>query len=168
MKYTGFLFFTIFAFHSVALNASCGDFFSLSSAKEELERKLGFSTKLEGNEKSLILLDESNELIAEAYFSVKDNLLKIILIDILEKKNYKKGISTFLFAHILNQYPSIQKVEASISGENYKVFSTNFNNGLSCEEALLTTPAAKIRLKFGFRKILEANCDGVPKLVLAK
>lgn len=65
-----------------------------------------------------------------------------------------KGVNTMLFARVLSQYPSIQRIATTLAEENLAIFKSAIKLGAKPLEALQATPAYKTRKTLGFGRVL--------------
>ncbi len=79
-----------------------------------------------------------------------------------------RAISKLLFAHVLSRYPKIQIVESILTLDNDDVIREAIAGGSTCKEAIRLTYAVKMRVRFGFTRLLnEPTClDYDPTVVI--
>ncbi len=78
--------------------------------------------------------------------------LSIDNIDVVNENNQRKGLSELLLGEALKHFPGIRRINSTMSLDNLRVLKKALNSGLDCEAAMRTTPAYKIRARFGFTK----------------
>lgn len=65
-----------------------------------------------------------------------------------------KGVNTMLFARVLSQYPSIERIATTLAEENIAIFKSAVKLGAKPLDALQATPAYKTRKKLGFGRVV--------------
>ena len=65
-----------------------------------------------------------------------------------------KGVNTMLFARVLSQHPTIERIATSLAEENIAIFKSAIKLGAKPLEALEATPAYKVRKKLGFGRVV--------------
>lgn len=77
-------------------------------------------------------------------------VLKIIHVDVANAIKDQR-VSTYLLARALAEYPDVNVIKSMLSDENFKAYREAPKG--SDEEALKSTPAYRIRARFGFTEI---------------
>lgn len=81
-------------------------------------------------------------------------------IHVLSMKSAEKesGVGTAAFSEMLRDNPNAKVIYTKFSDDNHRILRDLTKGGMSCIEAMKLTPAYKIRAKFGWTKIVNAEC----------
>lgn len=135
-----------------------------SSPEEKVATKLGYLPEsrhlkgVQGTKDEIQLLDREGKLIGYFQYQMLGRRLMVKSVNIGQQENQRKGLSEYLFSRALARHPETDSVTAELAHDNAGQFYKARREGLSCEDAIRTTPAYRLRTKFGFTKLLQVDC----------
>jgi hypothetical protein len=81
-------------------------------------------------------------------------------IDFMYSARSGEGVGQTLFEALLRQHPQTQRVSTTLTLDNLHELQSALAQGMSCEDAIRSTPAYKIRARAGFATLASASCSG--------
>ncbi len=96
-------------------------------------------------------------------YDVSQNQLHI---DLMYSARSGEGVGQTLFEAILRQHPQTQRISTTLSLDNLHELQRALAQGMSCEDAIRSTPAYKIRARAGFANLASASCSGAAFTVI--
>ena len=97
-----------------------------------------------------------------ATYGVERNQLHI---DFMFSGRTGEGVGQTLFEALLRRHPQTQRISTNLSLDNLHQLNTALARGLSCEDAIRTTPAYKIRARAGFAALEAVDCSAATFVV---
>jgi GNAT superfamily N-acetyltransferase len=126
----------------------------------EVEARLGFVPDYRISEEKIELFEPGAGRVGYLDFIVEKKTLEVDYLSV-NAPYRRQGVSEALLAVALRENPKVKKIETeALASTNGDFLEAALKRGLSCEEAIRTTPAYRMRARLGFSKILEAECAG--------
>lgn len=145
------------------------------TALEESAEKLGFTpgfSRISNNGKETLgVFDpEARTFIGQAkYYTPRagENVLDPGTVEVV--KGYQgKGVYKAILEQQLKDHPQTTQIKGSLWFDNQDVVEKAIAGGSSCLEAIMLTPAYKVRAGLGFSKIVSYKCGGRPEFVVER
>lgn len=124
-------------------------------AFKRMVENLGYEPEIQSKRGLLIFVEPQTKTEVgsiEYSFSVYSSKGELEILRIrVEKK--RKGISKALLGKVLEMRPRTESILTDMVGDNVVLYLENLRAGLTKEEALMRTPAYKIRAYYGFTEV---------------
>lgn len=127
----------------------------MDSAVEKARKKVGLDTEIKhvGNTRAEWRNSDGDEIGYLTYVIDKNKWMQVDYMSV-RKDERDKGVGSALMASVLKKHPEIKAIEVEVlDADNEKALQKAIKEGLPCVEALMETPAYKIRARFGFTEI---------------
>ncbi len=103
----------------------------------------------------VVLWDLEKMPIASLQYSFSQNGQMLVIDHIETNLNFRKlGLTETMLAEILNLHPAVKIIDGTLMEENAQIIDHKRREGKSLEQAILESPAGRLRMRFGFSKIL--------------
>lgn len=86
-------------------------------------------------------------------------VMKVINMEV-ELRYARQYIGTYMMAKILYDHPDVEVIKSTLFDSNFNQYNNQIQHGASHIDALKTTPAYKIRARFGYTEIVRAHNKG--------
>ncbi len=96
----------------------------------------------------------------EGEITQSGRVLDVHNVEVLNVNNHRKGLSEYMMAEILKRHPRLRELRSTLAMDNQSIAQKALSSGLSCAEAIKSTPAYKMRARLGFTQIANAICGG--------
>lgn len=83
---------------------------------------------------------------------------KTLAVDAIRSNVRREGISAVALGKVLKDNPNITVIETKLAMDNKDVARKFLQEGMNCQQALMQTPAYKIRARYGYTKVIRADC----------
>ncbi len=145
----------------------------LKESKDLVESNLGFQVQFADSYRkqrtTIKILDPEGKTISYGEYRMFDGGLRLNIFYIFTSPDFhKNNLSRLVLAKMLAENPRTQRIKTSFAETNKTIYEDAIANGDSVHEAILKTPAFKIRAQLGFSKIKMTDFESSGNLVVDK